>query len=516
VRLLIPVFIGAVVTGLFAHHVAHYYFLGDDCFISFRYALNLTEGHGLVFNRGERVEGYTNFLWVLLMAGTMALDLPVEIVSNLFGIACGVGVLFLLACLGAQRTSWTDPFIWIAPLALAANRTFCAWSTGGLETQLFALLTLAAYACFVTERERRSKVPWKSAALFSLAALTRPEGVLFFGIAGVFSGIDWLYKRRRFSALAIWTSVFATIVGSHIAWRYGYYGYLLPNTFYAKVSGWWLDQGSAYLGMFIADHQLVWLAPLVPLILVLRRDFQSLLFFAVLVVYTVYLLCIGGDRFEYRFMTPIMPYLFWLLQEAVRAAVQRWPTAGGRAALAKPMAGGVGLLIVAAGYYPNTLEYERRHQVAHLEEIAEYADRRAEAGRFLRSLVEDGYLTGDELIAVGGAGALPYYSRMPVLDTRGLSDVAIAHQKIARRGKIGHEKIATREYIRRRGVIICDVLNRIVLPEGAPQPERRTVNRAHYQGPVRCVTAKGRYLVFATTLNEDEFRRVFARFRIVH
>ena len=50
----------------------------------------------------------------------------------------------------------------------------------------------------------------------------------------------------------------------------------------------------------------------------------------------------------------------------------------------------------------------------------------------------------------------------------------------------------------------------------SPQPERRRVDRAFYQGPVRCAYAEGRYLVFATTLGEEKFRRVFARFRVVY
>lgn len=44
------------------------WFLTDDAFISFRYARNLVEGHGLVYDLGEYVEGYSNFLWVLELA----------------------------------------------------------------------------------------------------------------------------------------------------------------------------------------------------------------------------------------------------------------------------------------------------------------------------------------------------------------------------------------------------------------------------------------------------------------
>jgi len=50
--------------------------LVDDAYISFRYAHNLAEGQGLVFNVGEYVEGYTSLLWTLLMVLPEALELP--------------------------------------------------------------------------------------------------------------------------------------------------------------------------------------------------------------------------------------------------------------------------------------------------------------------------------------------------------------------------------------------------------------------------------------------------------
>ena len=49
----------------------------DDAFISYRYAWNLVAGHGLVFNIDEYVEGYSNFLWVLLTAGALRCGLEI-------------------------------------------------------------------------------------------------------------------------------------------------------------------------------------------------------------------------------------------------------------------------------------------------------------------------------------------------------------------------------------------------------------------------------------------------------
>ena len=68
-RATVGILLGVAVFAIFAANVERRAFLGDDSFISFRYAKHLTEGQGLVWNPGERVEGYTNFLWVLLMAG---------------------------------------------------------------------------------------------------------------------------------------------------------------------------------------------------------------------------------------------------------------------------------------------------------------------------------------------------------------------------------------------------------------------------------------------------------------
>ena len=79
-----------------------YYFpyIVDDTFIALRYARNLVDGHGLVFNPGQRVEGYSNFLWVVLEAGLMYLGWPVITGIKLIGLVSGaaVGVLaFVLA-----------------------------------------------------------------------------------------------------------------------------------------------------------------------------------------------------------------------------------------------------------------------------------------------------------------------------------------------------------------------------------------------------------------------------------
>lgn len=507
--------LGVAVVTLFAWNVQRYAFVGDDAFISFRYARHLAEGHGLVFNPGERVEGYTNFLWVLMMAGFMRIGVSPELPSQLLGVLSGVLILVLLVRHTSRDSVLHDPFVWVAPLALAANRSFTAWSTGGLETQFFTLLILAGTLLLAREREGGAR-PWGSAALFAVAALTRPEGVLFAGIAGVVFAVDvFILKRRPLSAFLSWGLVFAIPVGLHFGWRLAYYGFPLPNTFYAKVSGVWLDQALDYLRFFAGVHQLKWCLPIGLLIWSVRRDFFSWLSTLFLVAWIAYMGWTGGDRFEFRFMVPILPFLFWLLAEAIRKGLSPWDSTRPWQVPRLVAATLLSLLVLWAAYRPNTIQHWSRDGIAPLESIHGYSTRRVEEGRFLRSLVEEGYLEGNELIAVGGAGALPYYSQMPVLDFRGLNDVTIAHQELLTRGEIAHEKSASLEYLTERGVVIYDVLNQIVQPVDAPEPKIRAVERDFYSGQVRCLEAKGRYLVFATTLSDAAFRDTFRNFRIV-
>src|SRR4051812_9407292 len=57
----------------------------DDAYITYRYARNLVRGFGLVYNPGERIEGYTNFLWTLLVAGGLKLRLEPNVVTKVLG-----------------------------------------------------------------------------------------------------------------------------------------------------------------------------------------------------------------------------------------------------------------------------------------------------------------------------------------------------------------------------------------------------------------------------------------------
>ncbi len=539
-----------LVLALFALNVSRYAFLGDDGFICFRYAQNLIDGDGLVYNPGERVEGYTTFSWVMLMALVMRLGLAPEIAANAIGIACGASILALLVRFGRRRGM--GAWAWVAPVALASNRTFTAWSTGGLETQMFALLVFAASLRFLAERaaERAGGPaavrPFVSSLLFAGAVLTRPDGALFAAVAGSSFLLDAARGRRSARALVAWVLPFVAVVGAHEIWRLAYYGQPLPNTFYAKISGLWLAQSTVFLGLFVRDHYLWIFAPFLgvlavrcarqrrdaradgvrcpsrsserPLFLDARArkceelDWHRTLFGMMLAAHLLYLLYVGGDRFEYRFLTPVLAPLYWLLAEALRVTTALVAARAGRALPA--LGAFLALALVASAAAPSFVPFEPAHGINSLENMEAMAEWRAEQGRFLRACADEGLLRGDELLGVRGAGALPYYSGFPALDLHGLNDLEIARLPVAERGIVAHEKIATEAILRERGVVICETKNDLLF-DAPPPMLAQPIKRPYYEGPLRCVRLADKYLVFITTLDDAAFRAHFGHLEIV-
>ena len=150
----------------------------DDAFLSLRYAQNLVAGAGLVFNPGEWVEGYTNFLWTFLLGvwGKLGGDIPL---AGLFGnLAC-----FVLALIASQaavrRAAPAAVLVPFAAIALAASRPFYTFASSGLETMPAALCI--AVALWASTLKRGAF--WAGLAM-TVGCLTRPDQVLYQPCAG--------------------------------------------------------------------------------------------------------------------------------------------------------------------------------------------------------------------------------------------------------------------------------------------------------------------------------------------
>jgi hypothetical protein len=198
----------------------------DDAYISYRYARNLVNDHGLVFNPGERVEGFSNPLWVLLTAAGMLCRLePVGWTRGL-GMASLFGSLIAAVYLARRVTGSQWAALGVAVI-LAASTALCGSAVGGLETGLYAMLVTWAIVCVATER-----FGWAS-ALMGLAAITRPEGA---GICVIGISVIWLMRKgveRRRAVIRLMVPC-GVILAALLVFRLSYYGDWLANSVRAK------------------------------------------------------------------------------------------------------------------------------------------------------------------------------------------------------------------------------------------------------------------------------------------
>ena len=521
-----------------ALHVRTYFFLTDDSFISFRYARNLVQGHGLVFNPGaERVEGYTNLLWVLLLAGFAAIGLPMEHMASVLSIAATFALFGIVVRFAWVRLPAGQKWIAAIPgLFLVATRSFAVWATSGLETRLFDFLLVAGILRLVHEVEHvradgarpGALAPW----IFGLAALTRPDGMLVGGCAFLTAfSYRWLRSGRTpwREALAWWPM--ALLVCGHFAFRRAYYGDWLPNTFYAKVGARHsLDAGLRYLALFALEYGAVlWIPGIVIGVqarMRARAPFLPLLFLATILPHVVYVATIGGDHFEYRPLDFYWPLVFLLLADGVRS----WATSARRAALA---AGYAALVLFGLVWFPlrSHLQYPKeywpgfpgtypglledadrflapetdpvfrapllrsvagayrdlmREQTAHFgavrqEEHRLFRESAEAAARRLNDVFARGALPRDVYVAIDCVGVVPYRTDLRTLDRLGLTDAHVAHSAFLR-DVVAHGKYATMDYARERGVDVwsADPVSP-VLPVGHSRLERE-IRKAVGQG----------------------------------
>ncbi|NNE07024.1 MAG: hypothetical protein HKN20_00550 [Gemmatimonadetes bacterium] len=506
---ILPALSFALGAALYFVFVRRFFFLCDDAFISFRYAEHFADGIGLVWNAAERVEGYTNFLWVVLMSLVMRAGLSPEYWSNAIGIGCGAALLFLVSRRMfegerededvARLSPAVIALLFLAP-TLAASRSFAAWSTGGLATMPFALLIYLATERFLAERRRGGAFSFGSPLLLAAAALTRPDGILFAALlAGVFL-VDVARRRRTILSFALWCAPLVVLVGAHFLWRHSYYGYWLPNTFYAKVNGFYPAQSMQYFRLFHADYLIGWFLPFLLLPSLLVRSARAGIYTLFVLAYGAYLFYIGGDHFEFRFLVFLFPYLYWLFFRGIAVAAQALP-----AKLATGAAAVLALLLFGTTLYGTVRGETSRENtgVANLGVAKQYAERRISEGKLLRENIERGALPEDAVICVIGAGAVPYYTKWETIDFHGINDERVAHMKLGARGMIAHEKRAPVEYLVRRGVEIFDAVNLLIYPDPGVTARPLPAGSVGRWRSVRL--GDDAYLNFLSFLNDEEF-----------
>ena len=391
-----------------ALHARAWQFICDDAYISFRYALNLAEHGALEYNLGERVEGYTNFLWVLALALGAWLGLAPELLAPwltvLGALAGAAATVVLVRTLRGADGPWTLADL-VPAMLLAAAPEYVVWAHGGLETSWAAALALATMAAVASGRFRAAGI------LAALAGLTRLDARV---PIGVFSG-TWALghvlrgtreRLPRPGELALALALAAGPLLGHLLLRWLYYGQLLPNTWTVKRHGALLrgSFGVAYVSAWATGLRLVWLTPLA---LLLRARHAPLVLPALAVL--LYAWSVGGDFMAYgRFLavaTALTAGLVgWLLVDgATRLLGRRGPAVAAVAGLA--LAAVLGNM--AHQRWRRDQATQRGWLDGRWEGVAamdRFARERIQVGRWLLNRG----VPADTRISVGAAGALPY------------------------------------------------------------------------------------------------------------
>jgi arabinofuranosyltransferase len=205
--------------------LACYHCTVDDAFISFRCARNLASGNGPVFNVGERVEAFSNPLWVFMLALASLFKIDIVTAAKVIGLACGAITLVLLMRLCRRALAFSSAATLVAAVYLGTNITLVYYAISGLETVFYAM-TLVLMIYLLTE----GRVIAAGAAGAALA-LTRPEGILYVVPLAIGCRLNRCGWRRLLMILLIPIGAYGLLT----SFRVLYFGALLPNSYAAKI-----------------------------------------------------------------------------------------------------------------------------------------------------------------------------------------------------------------------------------------------------------------------------------------
>ena len=394
-----------------------YFCLLDDALISMRYAANWSNGEGLVWNPGERVEGYTNFLWTVVLA---LCHLPGLSPSNTCLLAQVLGLVVLWCCLAAtvvlaQSCRLVPPVACCAVVLVGAYYNLAFFSLFAMETGLLTFfVTLALAGAVGAVRRRRGDAGW--VLWFAPALLVRYDvaPLMLFAFAYVLMHVRSGHRRMAMGLLGV-----TFVMGAHVLWRHSYYGSWLPNTYCMKLTGWPLNERLVCgLRQTLVTASVLGVPLVLAVLAALTRPqrWQPMLMgcFVLTVAYQIYA---GGDVWPLdRFIIPATPGLFVLAAQGIHCItlifLRRKTGIGGTAVRAA-----AAVLTVAAV------------NVRHWDHWLLIARPQSTGGnvmniRYVLALRK--FADPDVTIAVSWAGLVPYYSGCHTIDLLGKCDAHIA------------------------------------------------------------------------------------------
>ncbi len=405
--------------------VVFHFDLIDDTYITLRYAKNFSQGRGLVFNAGEKVEGYTSLLWTFTLGLAASLGLPLVLTSKILAILFALGnLLVLLKLINIYHPDYPAGYLVVI---MGGSLIFSFWSFTGMETS-FALLwyLLSIYyvlTLLLSEEIQPGKIMLGGLTL-ALAALSRPE-IYLIVVVNLLVLLFMVSSSIRYKTVAGYLGSFLLIFAPVFFWKYHYYGFPFPNTFYVKV-----DYSSSTLMKFGLEYLLNALTAHFPLLItliisfiaaaktMLSRRYLYLLILGSAQVFTI--LYTGADHFAgYRYFYNLLPLLTLLGIPAFKWLLGLTDNEAARPKLASLIALSIMALTLVSCFYWKSLGYELTRSDGAL-----LTEKLVRVGKWLQVNADP-----DASLATPVIGAMPYYSELKTYDMYGLTDTYIAHRK---------------------------------------------------------------------------------------
>ncbi|MBK5295886.1 MAG: hypothetical protein JJE40_01940 [Vicinamibacteria bacterium] len=397
-----------------------YHFLDDDQMISMRYARNLAEGHGLVWNPGgDRVEGYTNFGWTLVMAVVHAFGAS-DATTSLWVrglnwlLAAWVLVLTarLLVALGLDR----GPPARAVLLTLALSYDLLFWAINGFETTLLTVLFLWGVVRALDDAARGA-LSAPTCLLAGLLPIVRSDAAdLTLAVLVVAVGLG---ARRRW-----WLVALAIVpLALHVAFRLNYYGDLLPNAYYLKVAGrpglLWAGLGN--LKGFVATYTVA--VVLVGAAIVVDSDRRVRVLAGLIGFGFARVIVVGPDMFPgFRFLAPYLP----IVLVAAAATVTRLAPSG-RASVV------LTTLLMAATVFNAGVNGRTRFQDL-------VSPNGGPAVNTVAGVLVNRHTGQNARMAVTAAGCVSYFGRREAIDVLGKADHHVARLPAVAGAPTGHNR----------------------------------------------------------------------------
>ena len=280
--------------------------LSDDAYITFRAVHNFANGYGPTWNIAERVQSFTNPLWMLLLSPLYWLTEEIFYTSLTFSVAIAFATAYLLVTYLSRTKTQA---LCILSL-MVCSKAFVDYSTSGLENPLTHLLIAGFCILYIRNPAPDDRKVFHLSLVTSLALVNRMDtGLIFAPVLLVL--LLGRFDRSRLMWMIVGMSPFMAWVAFSVI----YYGFPFPNTAYAKLNTGiarvdLLAQGWSYVShAFQTD-------PLTPITILVGaaagiRDRILRPISAGALIYICYVVWIGGDFMAGRFLAA--PFLCGLV-----------------------------------------------------------------------------------------------------------------------------------------------------------------------------------------------------------